>query len=278
MTTETLEIRQLARQFAESDLRPHIEEWDREGAIPAATVAQLEELGFFGMLAGEAEGGMGFDLLTYVVALEEIAWGEPGAALLVASANAHGRKQRLAAAADEHGGLFVTPTDAAGERLATMGFRTVELMRGESGAGMSTSHTALLGIAAIAVGIAQAALEHATAYADIREQFGRKLHEFEGLQYKLADMAVRTAAARALLHTVAVEPRLETSAMAKVLASDTAMWVTTQAVQIFGGYGYMRDYPVEKLMREAKATEMLEGSNEMLRVKIALDLYNREGN
>jgi hypothetical protein len=174
--------------------------------------------------------------------------------------------------------MYAVPTDAPGERLTTMGFRTLELTRAAAGTGATTSPNGLLGVAAIALGIAQAALEHAIAYADIREQFGRKLHEFEGIQYKLADMATRTAAARALLHNVAGEPRLESAAMAKVFASEAAMWVTTQAVQIFGGYGYMRDYPVEKLMRDAKATEMLEGSNEMLRVTIALDLYNPEGN
>jgi alkylation response protein AidB-like acyl-CoA dehydrogenase len=278
MTTETLEIRQLARQFAQSDLRPHVERWDHDGALPADTIVQLEELGFLGMLAAEADGGMGFDLVTYVVALEEIAWGEPGVALLVAVANVHARTQRIALASDQHGSMYAVPAGPSGERLTTMGLRTLELVRAPEGTSATTSPEGLLGVAAIAIGIAQAALEHATSYADIREQFGRKLHEFEGIQYKLADMATRTAAARALLHSVALEPRLETAAMAKVFASEAAMWVTTQAVQIFGGYGYMRDYPVEKLMRDAKATELLEGSNEMLRVTIALDLYNREGN
>jgi len=130
-----------------------------------------------------------------------------------------------------------------------------------------------LGMAAIAVGIARAALEHAVAYADQREQFGQKLREFEGVQFKLADMATRVEAARALLQRAAAERSPRAVAMAKLFASEAAMWVTTQAVQIFGGYGYMRDYPVEKLMRDAKATELCEGTSETQRVMIARELY-----
>ena len=130
-----------------------------------------------------------------------------------------------------------------------------------------------LGIAAQSIGIAQAALDHARGYAAERKQFAAALREFEAIQFKLADMATRIEAARALLHAAASEPSTARSAMAKLFASETAMWVTTQAVQIFGGYGYMRDYPVEKLMRDAKATEIYEGTNEIQRVVIARALY-----
>ncbi|HEY0811054.1 MAG TPA: acyl-CoA dehydrogenase family protein, partial [Longimicrobiales bacterium] len=88
-----------------------------------------------------------------------------------------------------------------------------------------------------------------------------------------ADMATRVEAARALLERVAAEPTSKLSSIVKVFSSESAMWVTTQAVQIYGGYGYMRDYPVEKLMRDAKATEILEGTNEIQRVLIARELY-----
>jgi alkylation response protein AidB-like acyl-CoA dehydrogenase len=131
-----------------------------------------------------------------------------------------------------------------------------------------------LGIAAQAVGIARAALEHARAYADEREQFGKSLRHFEAIQFKLADMATRAAAASALLGWAGSEPTPAHAAMAKLFASENAMWITTQAVQIFGGYGYMRDYPVEKLMRDAKATEIYEGTNEIQRVIIARSLYD----
>jgi alkylation response protein AidB-like acyl-CoA dehydrogenase len=130
-----------------------------------------------------------------------------------------------------------------------------------------------LGTGAIALGIARAALEHARAYADVREQFRRKLRAFAGIQAKLADMDTRVAAARALLAQAALDNTTVAAARAKLFASETAMWVTTQAVQIFGGYGYMRDYPVEKTMRDAKTTEIVTGANETLRARIAEGLY-----
>jgi alkylation response protein AidB-like acyl-CoA dehydrogenase len=276
-----MEIRQMARQFAQSDVRPHVEKWDHDGAIPAETLAQLAELGFFGMLTPEEQGGMAFDTATYAAAIEELAWGEAGLALLVAAANVAGSDEvgaaRLEMLADDTGGMFLVPATTSGARVSTLGFRTVEIIRTERRREVAqSSDEALIGVAAIAVGIAQAALEHARAYADEREQFSTKLRDFEGLQYKLAEMATRTAAARALLFAVCHEDGSGSgsgASMAKVFASEAAMWVTTQAVQIFGGYGYMRDYPVEKLMRDAKATEMLEGSNESLRVTIARSLY-----
>jgi hypothetical protein len=129
------------------------------------------------------------------------------------------------------------------------------------------------GGAAIASGIARAALEHAIAYADEREQFGRRIRQFQGIRMKLADMKVRTAAAVALAREAAVAGTPAATAGARVFASECAMWVTTQAVQVFGGYGYMRDYPVEKTMRDAKATEVLAATNEALRETVAAALY-----
>ena len=345
--TDTLEIRQLARQFAESELRPHVEKWDHDAALDPAVLGELAELGFFGMLVPESFGGMEFDLPTYVAALEEIAWGEPGMALLVAlSSNAaehivrHGsdaqkqawlermalgeviacvarseeddsavRVQRADAGVVLSGtkkwvtnartaqlvlvhtrdASYLVPADTRGytvnERARTLGLRAVDIadvtfddVRLDSDAALSTSDdadgvTGRLGVAAIALGIAQAALDHACGYADTREQFSSKLRNFEGVQFKLADMAMRTEATRALLQKAAQEASLPLAAMAKVFASETAMWVSTQAVQIYGGYGYMRDYPVEKLMRDAKATELMENVNESERVTIARQLY-----
>ena len=280
MSTETLEIRQMARQFAQSDLRPHVEGWDRDGAISKDVIAQLAELGFLGMLQPEESGGMAFDMATYAAAIEEIAWGEPGVALLVAVANSTGTElsadARLAMVSDDAGGMFLVPTTSTGSRVATMGFCTVEIIRVDAEKRAEAGTAGLIGVAAISVGIAQAALDHARGYADEREQFSTRLREFEGIQFKLADMAIRTEAARTLVLKAAGDQDSASALpeMAKVFASETAMWVTTQAVQIFGGYGYMRDYPVEKLMRDAKATEMLEGANEALRVIIATKMYS----
>ncbi len=123
---------------------------------------------------------------------------------------------------------------------------------------------------------AAAALDHALAYADQREQFDTRLRDFEGVQYKLADMATRLEAARALLLHAAAAPSTRLAAMSKLFSSETAMWCAIQAVQIFGGYGYMRDYPVEKLMRDAKATEIYESTNEMQRLAIARALYGHD--
>lgn len=356
---ELNEIRTLAREFARAELRPGVEKWDHDRALPAAVLEQVAELGFFGMTVPDASGGMGFDLPTYAAALEEIAWGEPVVALLLMQSaiaakilqqgqnggqqlesiasgavqmslalaeesagsdlgEAGTRAQRAGAGwtlkgkkawvsngetahfalvlartgSDDEFGLFLTPRSAltVSSRVNTMGLRALPvtdlaldnttvpadaLLLGGPLAGILSAWSDLgrISIAAISLGVAQAALEHAVGYADTREQFGRKLHEFEGMQYKLADMATRTEAARSLVQRAAAEADSRLIAMAKVFASETAMWVTTNAVQVFGGYGYMRDYPVEKTMRDAKGLELLEGANELLRVDIARALY-----
>ena len=136
-----------------------------------------------------------------------------------------------------------------------------------------------LGIAAQAVGIAEAALRAAAAYAAERKQFGKPIKEFQAIQFRLADMATRVASSRALLHLAATakdrgERITQFSSMAKLQASETAMWVTTQAIQIFGGYGYVKDYPVERLFRDAKVTEIYEGTSEIQRIVIARELYS----
>jgi len=154
---------------------------------------------------------------------------------------------------------------------------------GQPGSGfiyaMQSLDNGRLGIAAQAIGIAEAALRHAANYAAERKQFGKPIKEFQAIQFKLADMAMRVASARALLHMSATakdrgERMTQFSAMTKLLASETAMAVTTQAIQIFGGYGYVKDYPVERLFRDAKVTEIYEGTSEIQRIVIARELYS----
>jgi len=151
-------------------------------------------------------------------------------------------------------------------------------MLGEEGKGFIYALGSLdhgrLGIAAQAIGIARASLEAATAYAAERKQFDKPIAEFQAIQFKIADMATRITAARTLLHTAAAakergERVTRFCSMAKLFASETAMWVTTQAVQIFGGYGYVTDYPVERYFRDAKVTEIYEGTSEIQRIVIA---------
>lgn len=140
---------------------------------------------------------------------------------------------------------------------------------------MKTFDASRPGVAAQAVGIAQGALDEAAAYARQREQFGKPIISFQGVQFMLADMAIKIEAARSLVYAVARaidggEKRIsKDSAMAKVFASDTAMQVTVDAVQILGGYGYMKEYPVEKMMRDAKITQIYEGTNQIQRTIIA---------
>ncbi len=133
-------------------------------------------------------------------------------------------------------------------------------------------------IGAIALGIAQSALEAASEYASQREQFGEPIINFQAVSFMLADMATQIEAARSLVYSVArfmdSKPKFfsKESAMAKMFASDVAMKVTCDAIQVMGGYGYMRDYPVEKMMRDAKITQIYEGTNQIQRLVIATNM------
>jgi butyryl-CoA dehydrogenase len=143
---------------------------------------------------------------------------------------------------------------------------------------MKTLDQSRPGVASQAVGIAQGALDKAIEYSRERHQFGKPISSFQGLQFMLADMATQVEAARALTYAAAraidagEKDVSKVSAMAKVFASDTAMRVTTDAVQVFGGYGYMKEYPVEKMMRDAKITQIYEGTNQIQREVIAMNL------
>jgi alkylation response protein AidB-like acyl-CoA dehydrogenase len=148
---------------------------------------------------------------------------------------------------------------------------------------MATLDRSRLGVAAQAVGIAQGATDYAAAYAQERKQFGKPIASFQGIQFKLADMESRTAAARELLYRACSKVDAgdadmgKYSAMAKLIASDTAMAVTTEAVQVLGGYGYVSEYPVERMMRDAKITQIYEGTNEIQRLVIARTLAGVRG-
>ena len=203
-------------------------------------------------------------------------------------------------------GAFLVDTDAPGYRVGkrekTMGLRASETVEveldgvqvagdrlvGNPSHGLRYALEALdlgrLGIGAQAVGIARAALEHAIAYSRERRQFGRPIASFGAIRSKLSTMATRIAASRALVMEgarawqagaaghVGDVPVTARSAMAKLMASETAAWVTEEAVRIFGGYGFMREFPVEKLMRDAKVTEIYEGTSEILRLVIGRSL------
>lgn len=207
--------------------------------------------------------------------------------------------------------VFIVEKETAGltigkreEKLGMRGSDTTDLifenalvpkenLIGEEGGGwelaMMTLNLSRPAIGAQAVGIAQGALDFVLDYTTKRVQFGQKLADFQGVQFMLADMAMQVEASRALVYKAATlldqkvyeRDRMSAigvdklSAMAKCFASDAAMQVTTDAVQLLGGYGYLRDYPVERMMRDAKVTQLFEGSNQIQRVVIARNLLRK---
>jgi len=203
--------------------------------------------------------------------------------------------------AEKHRGISAyivekgTPGFSFGKKEAKMGIRsspTMELvfdncripgenLLGQEGQGfkvaMKTLDGGRIGIASQALGIAQGALDAAIAYTRDREQFNKPVASFQGVQFQLADMATQVEAARLLIYNAAYRASAglsysQESAMAKLFASETAMRVTTQAVQLHGGYGYTREFPVERMMRDAKITEIYEGTSEIQRVVIGAAL------
>ncbi len=376
MISEQLQIRELARQFAAEQLRPHAEEWDREAHLPRTVIDELGELGFLGMLIPEEWDGLGLDTATYLAALEQIAWGDASVAVAMGVHNslptqmilAHGSDEqkdrwlrpmargellggfalseadagsdaaslvaqatradggwvlngakawitngsmgdvmiamcRTDAPDDRQGargiGAFIVPTDAdgyiVGKKEDKMGQRASETvgiafqelfvpddqLLGDPSMGFIYALQGLdngrMGIGAMATGIASAALEESVRYAGERTQFKQPIARFQGIQFKLADMATRLEAARALVFRAAAakdagENVTQLAAMAKLFASEMAMYVTTQAVQVFGGYGYIKEYPVERWFRDAKVTEIYEGTSEIQRTIIAREL------
>ncbi|MFK4226059.1 acyl-CoA dehydrogenase family protein [Streptomyces sp. NPDC019890] len=187
-----------------------------------------------------------------------------------------------AAAPEKKMGMKGSPT----AQLHFDGVRVPDSRRiGDEGQGFAIALSALdsgrLGIAACAIGVAQAALDEAVSYATGREQFGRPIADFQGLRFMLADMATRIEAGRALYLAAARlrdagRPFSRQAAMAKLFCTDTAMSVTTDAVQVLGGYGYTLDFPVERYMREAKVLQIVEGTNQIQRMVIARHLAGPE--
>lgn len=179
---------------------------------------------------------------------------------------------------EEKMGLHAVPTTSAFYDNARL---PADRLIGTEGQGLSIAFSALdsgrLGIAAVAVGIAQAALDEATRYANERTTFGRKIIDHQGLGFLLADMAAAVISARATYLDAARRrdrglPYGQQASVAKLIATDAAMKVTTDAVQVFGGAGYTRDYRVERFMREAKITQIFEGTNQIQRLVIARGL------
>lgn len=368
-------IRDMARQFAQSELAPRAAEWDKSGYIDDAVIRQMGELGLLGMVVPEEWGGSFVDYVAYVLAVEEVAAGCCATSTLMsvhnsvgcapvlnygtedqkqrwlaslasgqtigcfcltepqAGSEAHNLKTRaelkngewvlngakqfvtngkraglavvFAVTDPEQGkrGLsaFLVPTDNPGFRVDRMehklGIRgsdtcaitlddcriPEENLLGVRGKGLSIALSNLeggrIGIAAQAVGVARAAFEAALKYAREREQFGVPLTEHQSIANKLADMHTRLNAARLLVvHAArlktAGQPCLSEASQAKLFASELAEEVCSHAIQIHGGYGYLEDYAVERLYRDARITQIYEGTSEVQRLLIARELKN----
>ena len=373
LTDEQRELRRLARDFAEREIRPKAAEYDERSTHPADVIAKAHEVGLMNPHIPQDYGGLGLPGVDGMLIGEELAWGCSGIAVSIV-ANTLGAAPVMLAGSEEqkrrwlpplvetpilcsfgltepnagsdvsgiqttavregdeyvingskmfitnaghadwlvvfastdkskgHRGLsaFVVPTELDGvvfeKHLDKMGQRATDTSAiafggvrvpaenrlGEEGEGfkiaMRTLDFTRPGTAAGAVGVAQAAFDYSVEYAKTRVQFGQPIAMNQGVNFLVADMATEIEAARLLVWQAAwlldqgKRATLQSS-FAKRFAADTAMKVTTDAVQIFGGYGYIKEYPVEKLMRDAKLFQIYEGTSQIQRLVIAREIF-----
>jgi alkylation response protein AidB-like acyl-CoA dehydrogenase len=373
LTEEQVLLRRTVREFAESEIRPHVMAWDEAQQFPMELLPKLAALGLLGIQIDEALGGAGMSALDYCICIEELARVDPSIALSVAAHNglcsAHlnmfgtdAQKERWLAplargemlgawglteagagsdaagmrtSATRQGACWVingsksfcthgriggvmvviavtdrgrghrgvsafvvqkgTPGMTTGKKENKLGMRASDTSEvifqgcripadhliGEEGQGFINTLQVLdagrIGIAALSVGLAQGAYEAARAYALERRQFGQPIASFQAIQWKLADHATRIEAARLLTYRAAHrkdrgERMTRESSMAKLFASEIAVRAAEDAVQIHGGYGFVKDYPAEKFFRDVKLTTIGEGTSEIQRLVIARQL------
>ncbi|MCR8557584.1 acyl-CoA dehydrogenase [Mucilaginibacter sp. BJC16-A38] len=373
LTEEQLMIRQAARDFAQTELKPGVIERDEHQKFPTEQVKMLGELGFLGMMVSPDYGGSGMDAISYVLAMEELSKIDASASVVVSVNNslvcyglekygseAQKQKYLVPLAKGEKLGAFCLSEPEAGSdatsqrttavdmgdyyllngvknwitngnsastylvmaqthpekrhnginaliverdmdgfkvgtkenKLGIRGSDTHSLMFtdvkvpkenriGEDGFGfkfaMNTLEGGRIGIAAQALGIASGAYELALNYSKERKAFGKTIADLQATQFKLADMATEIEAARLLCLKAAWLkdqglPYAQASSMAKLYASEVAMRTTVEAVQIHGGYGFVKEYHVERLMRDAKITQIYEGTSEIQRIVISREV------
>jgi len=389
LTDEQQQLRRTVREFAETEIAPHVMEWDEASQFPAELIPKLASLGLLGVIFPEQYGGAGLGYLEYVIAIEELSRVDGSVGLTVAAHNSLCSNHIYKFGSEAQRQKFLTPlargemlgcwsltepeagSDAGGTRTVaepadngwvingsktfttnghyadvcvvmavtdrnkkphgisafivekgTAGFRPgkkenklgmrasdtsevvftdcrvpAENLLGGRGQGFVNSLQVLDGgrisIAALALGMAQGACDAATSYAKQRKQFGKAIGEFQAIQFKLADMATEISAARLLVYQAAwladqpiapggmsgsthVAGRFTREAsMAKLYASEVAVRVASEAVQILGGYGFIKDYPVEKFYRDAKLCTIGEGTSEIQRLVIARQILGQ---
>jgi alkylation response protein AidB-like acyl-CoA dehydrogenase len=373
LTEEHLMIRQAARDFAQTELKPGVIERDEHQKFPAEQIKKLGELGFLGMMVSPEYGGSGMDAISYCIVMEELSKVDASASVVVSVNNslvcfglekygseAQKQKYLVPLAKGEIIGAFCLSEPEAGSdatsqrttaidmgdhyllngtknwitngnsastyivmaqtdpskkhkginalivekgmegftvgakenKLGIRGSDTHSLMFtdvkvpkenriGEDGFGfrfaMSTLEGGRIGIASQALGIAAGAYELSLQYAKERKAFGKTIADLQAIQFKLADMATEIEAARLLCYRAAWLkdnglPYAQASSMAKLFASETAMRTTIEAVQIHGGYGFVKEYHVERMMRDAKITQIYEGTSEIQRIVISREV------
>jgi alkylation response protein AidB-like acyl-CoA dehydrogenase len=375
-TEEQVLLRRSVREFAETEMRPHVREWDEQQHFPIELMPKLAALGLLGIQFPEAYGGSAMSAIDYCICIEELARVDPGVALSVAAHNGLCSSHIFLFGSEAQKETFLAPlargekigawgltestsgSDAAGMRTTaaragacwvlngsktftthgrvcdtmvvmavtdrTLGTKGIsafivgkgtpgmtpgkkedklgmrasdtsevlfdncripaEQLLGEEGHGFVNTMQVLdagrIGIAALAVGLAQGAYEAALSYAQERKAFGKTISNFQAIQWKLADAATKIEAARLMTYHAAYlkqsggRTTLESS-MAKLYASEIAVKVADDCVQIHGGYGFVKDYPAEKYFRDVKLTTIGEGTSEIQRLVIARQLLSR---
>ncbi len=378
LTDEQQQLRRTIRQFAESEIAPHVMEWDEGSQFPSEIIPKLAELGLLGVIFPEKYGGAGLGYIDYAIAIEELSRVDGSIGLIVAAHTSLCTNHIYKFGGEEQRKKYVVPlaqgkklgcwsltepeagSDAGGTRTVaekrtdcwvlngaktfttnghyadvcvamavtdrskgshgisafilekgTPGFRPgkkenklgmrasatsevvfsdcrvkAEQLLGQEGEGFINSLQVLDGgrisIAALALGMAQGAYEAAVNYAKQRKQFGKAISEFQAIQFKLADMATQIEAARLLVyHAAWLADRpgarfTKESSMAKLYASEVAVRVANEAVQVFGGYGFVKDYPAEKYYRDVKLCTIGEGTSEIQRMVIARQILGKK--
>jgi hypothetical protein len=373
LTEDQLQIKYSVREFAESELKPNVMEWDEAQHLPLEIFPQLAELGLLGIIFPEEYGGAGLGYVEYATVIEELGRVDGSIGLSVAAHNSLCTNHIFQYGSEEQKRKYVEPlatgkhlgawglteagagSDASGTRTTAVrknggwvvngsknfithaisgdtcvavavtdrekgnkgitafvfekGMKGFAPAKKENKLGMRASETASvvfedcyiddaqrlgnegegflqamqildggrISIAALSVGIAQGAYEAAVRYAKERQQFGKPIAEFQAIQFKLADMATQIEAARLLTQQAAAlkdagKKTTKQSAMAKLYASEVAVRVSEESVQIHGGYGYTKDYPAEKYWRDSKLCTIGEGTSEIQRIVIAKQL------
>ncbi len=376
LTDEQEQLRRSVREFAETEIRPHVMEWDEPAKFPQEILPKLAELGYLGVIFPEKYGGAGMGYVEYAILIEELSRVDGSVGIIVAAHTSlcsnhifkagteEQRKKYLVPLAEgkklgcwsltdpqagsDAGGTRTTATESGnswvlsgaktfatnghqadvcvamavtdpgkgshgisafivepdmpgfklGKKENKLGLRasdTSELifegckipkenLLGERGEGFVDSLKILDGgrisIAALGLGMAQGAFEASLAYSKERKQFGKPISSFQAIQWKLADMKTEIDAARLLTYQAANLadrglPHTKESSMAKLMTSEVAVRVANEAVQVHGGYGFTKDYPVEKFYRDVKLCTIGEGTSEIQRVVIARELLGR---